>query len=372
MRFSSRAGVATVALAVAGLPLLTGAPALASAAPERAQQSASVSWASLLPCLTPPSASSARLAGPAPADDPAAPQELSEEPLDEETSEDLGVSPDLLTGDNDAPRWREFHDTKRVESTDIVALPKAETTKKVVRTEVEPALPSRVTIPVYAHVIKGTHRGERNPAGPRRVRYLVAVLNSSFAGRQNGNGTPARYRFVLRKIGYTKRDGWYHAYLNGPRDKKMKQKLHRGGASTLNLYINGGGPQGFPVLGWARFPWQYRSAPRLDGVTVNKEAMPGGRASGYNLGDTVVHETGHWLGLFHTFEGGCGLRNDLVSDTPAEAEPSYYCQTSRDTCPAPGRDPVRNFMDYSLDKCMSLFTAGQVRRMDVSWTKWRQ
>ena len=95
------------------------------------------------------------------------------------------------------------------------------------------------------------------------------------------------------------------------------------------------------------------------------------RAGGYNLGDTVVHETGHWLGLFHTFEGGCGLRNGLVSDTPAEAEPSYYCQTSRDTCPAPGRDPVRNFMDYSYDSCMNHFTLGQVDRMARLWNRFR-
>ena len=100
-------------------------------------------------------------------------------------------------------------------------------------------------------------------------------------------------------------------------------------------------------------------------------ALSGGRAVGYNLGDTVIHETGHWLGLFHTFQGGCGPQGDLVADTAAEAEPSFYCETTRDTCTAPGRDPVRNFMDYSLDRCMSLFTPGQVRRMDAAYEKWR-
>jgi len=87
----------------------------------------------------------------------------------------------------------------------------------------------------------------------------------------------------------------------------------------------------------------------------------------------VIHETGHWLGLLHTFQNGCEGDGDLVADTPAEAEPSFYCETTRDSCPDdPGTDPVHNFMDYSLDSCMNMFTAGQVRRMDVAWTKWRQ
>ncbi len=119
-----------------------------------------------------------------------------------------------------------------------------------------------------------------------------------------------------------------------------KRKLHRGGPRTLNLYISGGGPRGTPILGWARFPWQYAAAPKLDSVTVNVAGMRGGSARGYNLGDTVIHETGHWLGLYHTFQGGCGGGGDLVADTPAEAEPSFGCDNSRDTCAAdPGQRP---------------------------------
>jgi hypothetical protein len=86
----------------------------------------------------------------------------------------------------------------------------------------------------------------------------------------------------------------------------------------------------------------------------------------------VIHETGHWLGLYHTFQGGCGGGGDLVADTQAEAEPSFGCDVSRDTCPAdPGHDPVHNFMDYSLDACMMLFTPGQVQRIDAAFAKWR-
>lgn len=269
------------------------------------------------------------------------------------------------------PKWRQVHEP-RVTRADLAALPARETSRKVVSREVATTLPSTVVIRTYVHVISGRHRGERPHLGRARVQRLLAILNGGMAGTQSSTSAPDRYRFTLKGIDYRRRDSWYHAYFFGPRDKKAKRALHKGGASTLNIYVNGGGPPGQPVLGWSRFPWQYAGAPRLDGVSVNVAGLPGGRARGYNLGDTLIHETGHWLGLLHTFQDGCG-EGDLVSDTAAEAEPSFYCETTRDTCTSdPGTDPVHNFMDYSLDACMNMFTAGQVRRMDAAWAKWRQ
>jgi hypothetical protein len=327
---TSRVVAPLVTLALAGLPVLLPSPASATS-------SAGLSAAAIVPCLTDVAPAAARTAA----------------------------------DDEDAPRWREHPDHKEVTQSDLDALPPVETTRRFHAREVEPRLASRIWIPVYVHVIKGTHKGERVPTGPKRVKRLLRILNLGMAGDQSGRTVNTRYRFKLRKIDYTKRDGWYHAYFNGPRDKRMKKKLHRGNSGTLNLYINGGGPKGVPVLGWSRFPWQYRSAPYLDGVSVNHASMPGGKARGYNLGDTVIHETGHWLGLFHTFQGGCGTKGDLVADTHEEDEPSYFCETTRDTCPAPGLDPVRNFMDYSRDSCMNHFTPGQAQRIDSAYEKWR-
>ncbi len=276
-----------------------------------------------------------------------------------------------LRSERDVPHWRQHHDTSRVTARDLAALPVRQTRRGVAQ-QVAGRLPATVTVPVYLHVIKGNHKREQQSFGPRRAQNLMNILNRGMAGQQSRDSAAARYRFALRKVTHTRRDGWYHAFFNGPRDRAMKRNLHRGDARSLNLYVNGGGPVGTPLLGWSRFPWQYAAAPKMDAVTLNVASLPGGTASGYNLGDTLIHEVGHWLGLLHTFQGGCEGAGDLVSDTAAEAEPSYYCQTTRDTCLASaGLDPVRNFMDYSQDVCMNMFTPGQVRRMDVAFERWR-
>jgi hypothetical protein len=269
------------------------------------------------------------------------------------------------------PGSRHRPDTSPVTAADLAALPAKQTRRTYVNREVRPSLAARISLPVYVHVIQGRHRGEKSVTG-KRVRALIATLNGGMAGVQSEYSAPLRYRFLLRKIDYTTNDRWYHAYLFGPNDKAAKRALHVGGPRTLNLYINNGGPKNSPILGWARFPWQYASTPKLDSVSINNVSMRGGSARGYNLGDTVIHEVGHWLGLLHTFQGGCAAPNDLVSDTPAESQPSFRCAYGRNTCPDdPGPDPIFNFMDYSYDYCMKRFTAGQVRRIDVAMEKWR-
>jgi hypothetical protein len=108
---------------------------------------------------------------------------------------------------------------------------------------------------------------------------------------------------------------------------------------------------------------------------IHTDTLPGGTKSGVNLGDTLVHEVGHWMGLLHTFEGGCTGTGDGVADTPAEAsanETSDGCNLFKDTCPADfGFDPVDNFMDYSVDSCLWRFTTGQAVRMSSLFQLYR-
>ena len=201
-----------------------------------------------------------------------------------------------------------------------------------------------------------------------RVRRQIAILNRAYAGKQSSVAARSPFVFKLAGIDRTKNARWLRMDEGSVAEGHAKRTLHRGDQGDLNLYI---GMNKSGSLGWGTSPGAVSDSPRMDGVVIRRSSMAGGRGGHYSAGDAAVHETGHWLGLLHTFAGKCGKRGDLVSDTPAEARPSYTCPVRRNTCTAPGRDPVHNFMDYSYDSCMNQFTPGQVTRMRQRWSDFR-
>jgi hypothetical protein len=228
-----------------------------------------------------------------------------------------------------------------------------------------PSTLATVTIPVVVHVIAENTTRAGGYIPDSMIQQQIAVLNDSYDGGSVGGAVTA-FAFQLQSITRNVRPEWYPIVYGSSAERAMKSALRVGGKETLNIYA---GELSDNLLGWATFP--QRRLNSSDGVVVLAESLPGGTAGIYALGDTGTHEVGHWLNLYHTFQGGCSKSGDSVADTPAEASPAFNCPTGRDTCSAAGLDPITNFMDYSQDSCMYQFTPGQATRMADAWAAYR-
>jgi len=206
------------------------------------------------------------------------------------------------------------------------------------------------------HVI---HNGAQGKVEEARIDAQVAVLNAAYS--------PYKFTFKKADLKYHDKPQWFHMNYGSASERAAKGTLHVDPNKNLNFYT---AELGEGLLGWATFPWELAGDPEMDGVVCLHTSLPGPdggpnpEGQPYNEGDTATHEVGHWLGLFHTFQDGCTPPGDEVDDTPAEANAAYRCPPAgRDTCPAPGVDPIRNFMDYVDDRCMDEFTPGQDARI---------
>ncbi|MFI6501000.1 zinc metalloprotease [Nonomuraea typhae] len=217
-----------------------------------------------------------------------------------------------------------------------------------------------ITVSTWVHVLTDGRRRAPDEA----VRAQIDTLNAAYGGRFGGVDTGVRFR--LDGTTLTRHADWFGDPLG--HEQAMKSRLRKGGVQTLNLYV---GQLSELVLGFSTYPFWYAGSPQLDGVVIDWRSMPGGALRNFDRGFTGVHEIGHWLGLFHTFENGCEAPGDGVDDTPPEGLPTEGCPASKDTCPLGAADPIHNFMDYGHDRCMREFTPGQAARMHEMWAAYR-
>lgn len=229
-----------------------------------------------------------------------------------------------------------------------------------------------VTIPVVVHVV---YRTAEENISDAQIQSQMQVLNDDFrrlnsdANNTWSQAADAEIEFCLATVdpngnptnGITRTS----TTVNGFGTNDAVKFTSQGGIdawprdSYLNFWVCniGGG-----ILGYAQFPG---GAAATDGV-VNDYRYTGtnGTATApFNLGRTATHEVGHWLNLRHIWgDGGCGV-DDFVADTPESDAPNYGCAAGHTSCGS--ADMIENYMDYSNDACMNLFTQGQKTRMQA-------
>lgn len=276
-------------------------------------------------------------------------------------------------------------------------------------------------VPVFFHVItqvSATGRGRW--VTQKYIDKQMAVLSNAYS--------PYGIYFTYAGANWTRNDDWYFQHdgtdvitgMPGPLEIAMKQALNTSpNRGVMHVYVLETSYPFDGLSGWSRYPWWFDqvdfryptgevvstpSDPRWDGICILNSTLPDGppptggwRYAPNNTGKTLVHEAGHWLGLYHTFQGdnnafdgqcvgdryygqicypNCvpvyDLHGDMVLDTATQRvgtsntpEGAAGCGDYADTCPTVwGLDPVHNYMNYQRDSaCLTEFTSGQIQRI---------
>jgi len=234
-------------------------------------------------------------------------------------------------------------------------------------------------IPVVFHVV---YASEADNISVAQIKDGLRVLNEDFR-RLNadtsqtrnafkGDATDVEIEFVLARKdpqgnctdGITRTKSMRS--LTG--DNSVKDLINWDNSRYYNIWVTrrvrgtSRGSSGGVILGYSSFPRNGNQSYRNDGTVIRHDEV-GTIGTAVTDGRTLTHETGHYLALFHPFQGGC-FGGDQVSDTPPVSAANYGCDLSTNSCSNDNpdrKDQIENYMDYS--SCQNMFTQGQKNRM---------
>jgi len=271
--------------------------------------------------------------------------------------------------------------------------------KKLTERKLQKSGNTIVTIPVVVHVIHyGSGAiGSGQNLSLAQIQSQIDVLNEDYrkAADTNGDdltgfGVDTMIQFCLASVdpdnnttnGVTRYQSDVQSYTSMDEIEVLKFSTIWDPEKYLNLWTVAMSGDIEDLLGYAQFPDynipglqepEQNSDPDTDGVVINyknfgsKEKVPNANlGTNYNLGRTATHEIGHFLGLRHIWgdETNC-QGTDYCADTPKQGNQSFACPEGADTCPDDSPDLYQDYMDYSYDSCMSVFTQDQSNRMRV-------
>jgi PKD repeat protein len=233
-------------------------------------------------------------------------------------------------------------------------------------------------IPVVVHII---HNEGEEKIDEEQVHSQIIALNRDFRRYPGtpgwGSGDDMQIEFSLARRGPSGEPTQGINYLRSPLTEHridvaeidLKKLIFWPSERYLNIWVVKSIEDALQkkYLGYARYPSQSDEEQALDGIVVAYDAFgtAGALKPETNMGRTLTHEVGHWLGLSHTFQGSCHQdcerEGDYICDTPPTKEPNYHLPQRQNTCVEPNDKPdqTRNYMDYGNDLHLDLFTTGQ-------------
>ena len=255
-------------------------------------------------------------------------------------------------------------------------------------------------IPVVVHII---HNGEPIGTGANinyaQVVSQIEVLNEDFRRKAGTNGFNTHSSGVDTEIEFYlatkdpdgnilsepgvdrfngRRASWPKGAIRNPIDVLIKPVTIWNPNEYFNIWtVNFGGFVSRNLLGYAQFPSNSNlrglesdgGSAKTDGIVIGYKYFGSSEKGNfpdliapYDLGRTTTHEVGHWLGLRHIWGDGNCIADDYCKDTPRSAAPNNTC-TANISCKS--ADMIENYMDYTPDGCMNIFTDDQKRRMQT-------